>query len=398
MPFVLYMLALTVFVMGTSEFVLAGLLPAIALDLDVPIGTAGLLTSAFAVGMVIGAPLMAALARRWPPRRTLPVCVAVFAGCHVVCALTPDFSIVLVMRVLSALANAGFLAVALSTATTLVSAEQKGRALAVLLSGTTLATVVGVPAGALLGTALGWRSTFWAIAVLCVPAALGVVRGIAGERGRLAHDAAVPRLRVEFGRLRSPRLILALVLAALINAGTFAALTFLAPVVTEVANVGEVLVALALASFGFGSFLGVTIAGRLSDRHPRVVLAVGGPLLLTGWIVLASIASHPVALLVLVLVQGVLAFAVGSTLITRVLYASAGAPTMGGAYATAALNVGAAAGPALGALSFVLATELGALAPIWVAAALTAIALAVMVPTGRTLADSDEGGDEGGER
>lgn len=124
MPFALYMLALAVFVMGTSEFMLAGLLPAIATELDVSVGTAGLLTSAFAVGMVVGAPVMAAFARRWPPRLTLIVCLLVFAGSHVIGAMTPVFSLLLITRVLSALANAGFLAVALSTATTLVPAPE----------------------------------------------------------------------------------------------------------------------------------------------------------------------------------------------------------------------------------------------------------------------------------
>lgn len=383
MPFALYMLALAVFVMGTSEFMLAGLLPAIATELDVSVGTAGLLTSAFAVGMVVGAPVMAAFARRWPPRLTLIVCLLVFAGSHVIGAMTPVFSLLLITRVLSALANAGFLAVALSTATTLVPANQKGRALSILLSGTTIATVVGVPAGALLGTALGWRTTFWAIAILCIPAAVGVIRGVTNNVGRSETSATSPRLRVELSQLATPRLILAMVLGALINGGTFAAFTFLAPIVTETAGLAEAWVSVALVMFGIGSFLGVTIAGRLSDQRPGLVLAVGGPLLLTGWIVLAVVASHPVALIVLVLVQGFLSFGVGSTLITRVLYAASGAPTMGGSYAIAALNIGAAAGPVLGALG--LATGLGLLAPVWVASVLTAIALVIMLLTRRAL-------------
>ncbi|MCS3844857.1 DHA1 family chloramphenicol resistance protein-like MFS transporter [Microbacterium sp. AK031] len=369
--------------MGTSEFMLAGLLPAIATELDVSVGTAGLLTSAFAAGMVIGAPAMAAFARRWPPRLTLIVCLLVFAGTHVIGAMTSVFSLLLVTRILSALANAGFLAVALSTATTLVPANQKGRALSILLSGTTIATVAGVPAGALLGTALGWRTTFWAIAVLCIPAVLGVVRGITNDAGKVATSASSPRLRAELSQLATPRLILTMALGALINGGTFAAFTFLAPVVTETAGMSEEWVSLALVMFGIGSFLGVTVAGRLSDQRPGAVLAVGGPLLLSGWIVLALTASHPVALNVLVLVQGFLSFCVGSTLITRVLYAASGAPTMGGSYATAALNIGAAAGPVLGGVG--LATGLGLLAPVWVAAALTAIALVIMLITGRAL-------------
>jgi DHA1 family chloramphenicol resistance protein-like MFS transporter len=384
MPFALYMLALAVFVMGTSEFMLAGLLPAIASDLDVTDGSAGLLTSAFAVGMVIGAPMMAAFARSWPPRLTLLVCLVVFASCHVVGAITTTFPVLLATRLISALANAGFLAVTLSTATTVVAENRKGRALSILLSGTTIATVAGVPTGALLGTALGWRATFWGVAALCIPAVVGIIRGVKRRpAGTTTGNGAAPNLASELGQLRSPRLLLAMALGGLINAGTFAAFTFLAPVVTESAGLADSWIPIALVGFGVGSFLGVTVAGRLSDQRPGLVLAVGGPLLLAGWVTLASYGSHPVLLIALVFVQGVLAFGVGSTLITRVLYAATGAPTMGGSYATAALNVGAAAGPAIGGIS--LATGLGTLAPIWVAAALTGIALVVMLLSGRAL-------------
>lgn len=383
MPFALYLLALAVFVMGTSELMLAGLLPAIATELDVSVGTAGLLNSAFAVGMVVGAPVMAAFARRWPPRLTLIVCLLVFAGSHVIGALTPAFSLLLITRVLGALGNAGFLAVALSTATTLVPADQKGRALSILLSGTTIATVAGVPAGALLGTVLGWRATFWSIVILCIPAVFGIIRGIPRNAGQATAGESALRLRAELTALATPRLILAMTLGALINGGTFAAFTFFAPVVTRTAGLAEGWVSVALVMFGIGSFLGVTIAGRLSDRRPGVVLAIGGPLLLTGWILLASVASHPVALFVLLLIQGFLSFGVGSTVITRVLYAASGAPTMGGSYATAALNAGAAAGPALGAIGLTMGAGLSA--PISIAAALTAVALVIMCVAGRVL-------------
>lgn len=382
MPSALYLLALAVFVMGTSEFMLAGLLPAIATDLDVSVGTAGLLTSAFAVGMVVGAPTMAAFARRWPPRRTLVACLVLFAGCHVVGALTPMFPVLILTRVLAALANAGFLAVALRAATAMVPADRKGRALSILLAGTTVATVAGVPAGSLLGSALGWRTTFWAVAILCAPAIIGVVRGVPSAVGSAQHTAASPSLRAELRQLATPMLLLPMGIGALINGGTFAAFTFLAPVVTETAGLAEIWVSAALVLFGIGSFLGVALAGRLSDRRPGLVLFIGGPLLLTGWVALAAFASAPATLLVLVFVQGVLSFAVGSTVITRVLYAASGAPTMGGSYATAALNVGAAVGPVLGALA--LSAGWGLLAPIWVASGLTAAALAILLLTRHT--------------
>lgn len=454
MPLPLYALALAVFVMGTSEFMLAGLLPAVATDVDVPIGTAGLLTSAFAIGMVIGAPLMAAVARRWSARPTLLLWVFVFAACHVIGALTTLFDVLLLTRVVSAIANAGFLAVALRTATSLVPPDRSGRALSVLLSGTTIATVAGVPAGGLLGTALGWRAPFWVIAALCIPAVLGILRGVprgplnaparrpAAGPGSSTTPAAAPSagssrgpstgssrrptagscggptgapaslpaaapavetsaagaasvaasgrrggdrpgLRAELRLLATPRLLTPMVLAALVNGGTFAVFTFLAPIVTDVAGLSETWVPLALVLFGVGSFVGVTIAGRLADSRPGSALAVGGPLLLLGWITTALVADQPIPLLALVLLQGTLSFGVGTTLIARVLSAATEAPTMGGAYATVALNLGAVAGPMLGGAA--LSMGFGALAPVGVACALTAVALVVMLLSRRAL-------------
>ncbi|MEV4198263.1 Cmx/CmrA family chloramphenicol efflux MFS transporter [Micromonospora globbae] len=385
MPLPLYLLAVAVFAMGTSEFMLAGLVPAIAASLDVSVGAAGLLTSAFAVGMVVGAPLMAALARRWPARASLLSFVLVFAAAHVVGALTTSFAVLLVTRVLAALANAGFLAVALSTAAALVATDRKGRALAVLLSGTTVATVAGVPGGAALGTLLGWRSTFWAIALLCLPAAVGVVKGIPPRVGRAPRGApAGASLRDEIAQLAMPRLVLVMLLGALVNAATFATFTYLAPIVTGTAGLGDLWVPVALVLFGVGSFVGVTAAGRLADRRPRVVIAVGGPLLLLGWVALATLAARPVALLLLVFGQGALSFALGGTLITRVLYEAAGAPTMGGSYATAALNVGAAGGPVVAAAA--LGAGAGDLGPVRVSGVLVAVALLVAVPLLRVVA------------
>ncbi|MFD8535312.1 Cmx/CmrA family chloramphenicol efflux MFS transporter [Streptomyces rubrogriseus] len=376
MPLPLYLLAVAVCAMGTSEFMLAGLVPDIASDLGITVGTAGTLTSAFATGMVVGAPLVAALARTWPRRSSLLGFILAFAAAHVVGAGTTSFPVLVACRAVAALANAGFLAVALTTAAALVPADRKGRALAVLLSGTTVATVAGVPGGALLGTWLGWRATFWAVAVCCLPAALGVLKGI--PAGRATAAAGGPPLRAELARLKTPRLLLAMLLGALVNAATFASFTFLAPVVTDTAGLGELWISVALVLFGAGSFVGVTVAGRLSDRRPAQVLAVGGPMLLVGWPALAVLADRPVALLLLVFVQGALSFALGSTLITRVLYEAAGAPTMAGAYATAALNVGAAVGPLVAATT--LGHTTGNLGPLWASGLLVAVALLVAFP------------------
>ncbi|MFI9766132.1 Cmx/CmrA family chloramphenicol efflux MFS transporter [Streptomyces sp. NPDC052415] len=377
MPLPLYLLAMAVFAMGTSEFMLAGLVPDIAADLDVTVATAGMLTSAYAIGMIVGAPLVAASARNWPRRSSLLGFVLAFAAAHAVGACTTSFPVLFAARVLAAIANAGFLAVALTAAASLVPPDKKGRALAVLLSGTTVATIAGVPGGSLLGTLLDWRATFWAAAVLCLPAALGVHRGIPAGRPEEASTPATA-LRAELAQLAGPRLPLVMLLGALVNAATFASFTFLAPVVTGTAGLGELWISVVLVLFGAGSFVGVSVAGRLSDRRPGLVITAGGPLLLLGWPALALLAHEPVALCTLVFLQGALSFALGSTLITRVLYEAAAAPTMAGAYATAALNAGAATGPLVAATT--LSTAAGHLGPLWVSGVLVAITLFIALP------------------
>nr|WP_246242145.1 MFS transporter [Glutamicibacter mishrai] len=174
-----------------------------------------------------------------------------------------------------------------------------------------------------------------------------------------------------------------MLLAALVNGGTFAAFTFIAPIATVTAGMPEGAVPLVLVLFGLGSFSGITIAGRFSDRRPLLILIVGGPLLLAGCIALNELAEHPAALLALVFAQGFLSFAVGSTLITRVLYAATGAPRRGGSYATMALNVGAALGPVLGGIT--LSAGFGQLSPVWVAMLLVALALLIALAAPRLL-------------
>jgi DHA1 family chloramphenicol resistance protein-like MFS transporter len=327
--------------------------------------------------MVFGAPLMAGLARGWPRRSSLLGFLALFLAAHVVGAVTGSFTVLFATRIIAALANAGFLAVALTTAAELVPSDRKGRALAVLLAGTTLATIAGVPGGALLGTLFDWRATFWVVAMLCLPSAVAVARGLPATATQ-PEASTGPDLRQEIAQLRHPKLIVVMLLGALVNAATFGTFTYLAPIVTEVADLDSMWVPVVLVLFGSGAFVGVTVAGRLSDQRPGLVIAVGGPLLLAGWVVLGLCAADPRALLLLTFTQGALSFALGSTLIARVLYEASAAPTMSGSYATAALNVGAAVGPVIAAAT--LSTQLAELGPVYASSILVAIALLVVVP------------------
>ncbi len=371
MPFALYMLGLAVFAQATSEFMLSGLIPDIARDMNVSLLSAGLLTSAFAVGMVVGAPLMAVVSARLPRRRTLLTFLVAFLLVHVIGAVSTGYEVLLATRVVGALANAGFLAVALATAAGMVAPNAKGRATSVLLAGTTIACVAGVPAGALLGQLWGWRSAFWAVAVVSVPAVVAILRSVpAGAAGRPTVG-----VRGELRAMRTWKLAITMLLGALVNGATFCTFTYLAPLVTDVAGLGAGWVPALLALFGLGSLAGVTVGGRIADARPVPFLVAGGAVLLAGWVAFALTAGNPVSAVVLVLVQGAVSFAVGSTLISQVLYAAPDAPTLAGGFATAAFNVGAAVGPWIGGVA--IGAGFGTRSPLWVSAALVALALAV---------------------
>ena len=255
MPLVIVLLAVAVFAQGTSEFMLAGLLPDIAEDLAISIPQAGLLTSAFALGMIVGAPAMAAVSRRWSPRLTLSVFLIVFIAMHAIGAMTDSFrALLLATRIVAALTNAGFLAVTLSTVSALVPPGRIARALAVILGGTTLALIAGVPGGAVIGSLLGWRAAMWAVAAISVPALVAVMvatpqRAVGTQR----PVSLVAELRV----LRRPGLLIPLGLGALINGATFCAFTYFAPVITESVGLAAPAVPAVLAVFGIGSCVGV---------------------------------------------------------------------------------------------------------------------------------------------
>lgn len=366
MPFLIPVLALAIFAQGTSEFMLAGLLLPLSADLGVDPATAALLTSAFAIGMVVGAPMMAVFASHWPPRRTLVLLLLVFIAAHVVGAVVSSFWMLLLSRVIAALANAGFLAIALSTVSAIVAPAYTTRAVAVLLAGTTLATIVGVPAGALLANSFGWRSTFWAVVLLCLPAVVALLRD--RTLGALPPSPRID-VRAELAELRRRPVLVAVMLAVLVNAATFGVFTFLAVIGAD-AGVDDTSTPLLLAAFGVGAFFGVTATGRWAARFDRTWIAVGTVATTAAWAVFALGFGSVQAVFVGATVGGMLSFAVGSALIARIVGQASGAPVLGGAYATAALNLGAFGGPVVAGLAYGLTGASGVLC---VAAALTAV-------------------------
>ncbi|MBP2327662.1 DHA1 family chloramphenicol resistance protein-like MFS transporter [Kibdelosporangium banguiense] len=374
MPVVVFVLAAAVFAQGTSEFMLSGLLAEIAADCGVSIGSAGLLTSMFAAGMVIGAPAMAVAVSAVPRRTALIGFLGLFCASHAMGALTMDFALLLSTRAVAAIANAGFLAVALASVPALVTSDAVGRATSILLSGVTIACIVGVPAGTVLGQALGWQSAFWAIAIITA-VALAALWAMTGTTLETPHQNGIGPVRREWRVLGGRGLIVTVVLGVLVNASTFAGFTYLGTIAAALTGPASPWIPIALALFGIGSFIGVTLAGRHDGRYRTV-----GTVALAGiWLAAVPSVHTLTGLLVFALITGVGAFGIGATLIATIVRTAApAAPRIAGAIATTTFNIGAVVGPAAAGL----VVGSGAHYALWVSFVLAGVAALVSLLAG----------------
>lgn len=372
MPLAVYILGLSVFALGTSEFMLSGLLPPIAEDMHVSIPRAGLLISAFAIGMVVGAPLLAVATLRLPRKTTLVALITLFGLGQVAGALAPNYPVLFVSRVVSALACAGFWAVGAAVAIAMVPKGARARAMAVMIGGLSIANVLGVPAGAFLGEHLGWRSAFWAVAVASAIALVGVVTRIP----HIPLPETKPRLKGELVIYRDRQVLLSVLVTALAAGGVFCAFSYLAPLLTDVSGLDKGWVSGVLALFGIGALLGTYIGGRVADAHLFGVLLTGITASTVFLVALALFASSPVATILLTFLLGVSAFYTAPALNARMFNVAGAAPTLAGATTTAAFNLGNTGGPWLGGT--VIDAGLGFASPAWAGAAMTLLGLAAV--------------------
>ncbi|MBW8481452.1 MFS transporter [Actinomadura parmotrematis] len=272
MPLAVHLLGFAIFAQGTSEFMLAGLLPGLSADLGVSVPAAGLLISGYAAGMVVGAPALALAPLRWARRTALVAFLAVVAAAHVAGALTSDYGFLMATRLVGAAASAGFFGVAGVAAVGLVPAHLRGRAMAVVIGGVTVATVLGVPAGTLLGQSLGWRTAFWTVAALSLLAIAGVAATLPGGR---PEGEAVPRVGDELRAMARPGLRAAYGTAALSFSSTMATFAYLGALLEDTTGLDERWVPAVLALFGAGSLAGIAVGGRIADARPVRTLVIG---------------------------------------------------------------------------------------------------------------------------
>jgi len=372
MPIALLALTVGAFGIGTTEFVLMGLLQQVAGDLHVSIAAAGLLISGYAMGVAVGAPLLTLATRRLPRKTVLLALMAIFTLGNLACAMAPNYGWLMAARVVTALAHGTFFGVGAVVATGLVAPERRASAIAIMFTGLTAATIFGVPAGAWLGLHQGWRATFWVVSLIGVLAFAVLAMFVPHKKSA----ETLPALREELAVLRSRQVLLGLAMTVVGYAGVFVVFTYVQPLLNRLTGLSDGAVSAVLLLFGGGMAVGNLLGGRLADRG---VMRAAIWTLAALALVLASLQfaiGHVVPAVVFFGVLGVASFATVAPLQMRVLDKASGAgQNLASSLNIAAFNLGNAVGAWVGGVTIEHGPGLAALG--WVAAALTLLGLGI---------------------
>jgi DHA1 family inner membrane transport protein len=371
MPLALLALAVGAFGIGTTEFVMMGLLPDVADDLNISIPSAGHLVSAYALGVVIGAPLLAAVTAKMSRRTVLIGLMGLFVVGNALSALAPDNGWLLAARFLSGLPHGAFFGVGAVVAMNMVAPERKARSVSLMFLGLTVANVAGVPVATLMGQHLGWRATFLGVSAIGLAA-------IAALALLVPHDhehATAQGLRGELAALRSVPVWLSLGTTVAGFGALFAAYSYITPMLTDAAGYADASVTLLLALFGVGATAGNLLGGRLADHSLRGTLFGGLVSLVAVLALFPLLMRTEVTAAVAVTLLGTAAFATGSPLQLMVMEKASSAPSLASSANQAAFNLANAGGAWIGGLA--LAAGFGATSPALAGAALALIGLGV---------------------
>ena len=381
MPLALLALTISAFAIGTTEFVIVGLVPTIAEQLGVSLPSAGLLVSLYALGVAVGAPVLTALTGKVPRKQVLVGLMALFTAGNVLAWLAPGYETLVVARVLTGLAHGVFFSIGSTIATSLVSKEKAASAIAIMFGGLTVALVTGVPLGTFIGQHFGWRETFLAVSALGVISLISslilVPKDIPGR--------AVAGLKAQLNVLTHPRLLMIYAITALGYGGVFTAFTFLAPMMQSLAGFSPAAVSWILLGYGVSVAVGNIWGGKLADRHGAVpalkfIFAALALLLL----VFQFTASIQYAALATVLVMGIFAFGnVPGLQVYVVQKAEQYAPDavdVASGLNIAAFNVGIAMGSVIGGQTV---AHIGLAQTPWIGAVIVAVALVLVSLSGR---------------
>jgi MFS transporter, DHA1 family, inner membrane transport protein len=381
MPLALWALTLSAFAIGTTEFVIVGLIPTIAASLNVSVPSAGLLVSLYALGVAIGAPVLTALTGRVPRKQLLLGLMALFTVGNLVAWMAPGYEALMAARVLTGLAHGVFFSIGSTIATSLVPKEKAGSAIALMFTGLTVALVTGVPLGTFIGQTFGWQATFLAVSML---GAIAFVGSWILVPNNLAQSTPAS-LMAQFAVLKKPRLLLVYAMTALGYGGSFIAFTYLAPILQEVSGFSAGSVSLVMLVYGVSVAFGNIWGGKLADRKgPIGALQIVFALLALVLLVLTFTASNTWLALATVLAWGAVAFGnVPGLQVYVVQRAELDAPKavdVASGLNIAAFNIGIAGGAWGGGL---IVAQFGLMATPWVGALVVLGALGLTTLAGR---------------
>lgn len=372
MPRAVYVLAIGIFAMVTSEFAVAGLMPQMAEGLGVSIPQIGYLITAFAVAMAVGGPFLTVALLKTPPKAALMVLFAVFLAGNVTAALATDYPVMLVGRVITGVASQAFFGVALTLCVQLTRPEVRGRAIAAAMSGLMLGTLLGLPLSTFIGEHLGWRAAFWAVSALTVVAAVCTVLGVP----RMPRSEDGGDFRAELTVFRDRRLWLALSTSTLIIGATFSAFSYFNPILTEVTGFADGTVPLLLVAYGAATVIGNHVVGRLADRHTIPVLLYGLILNAVFLAAFALVADLAVPAVVCMMGVGLVGVTMNPAMVTRVQRTGNARPLVNTVHSSF-ITLGVIIGSSAGGLAI---DTFGLRGPLWLGAALAVAGIATLVP------------------
>jgi len=339
-------LFLAAFAFGTTEFVIAGILPDVAAGLSVSIPFAGYLVSGYALGIAVGGPLLTMATRRISRRTILILLTIAFCLGQIACALAPSFAAMLLFRIATAVAHGAYFGIAMVVAISLVPQAFRGRAVSVILAGLTVSNIIGVPAGAAIGSLWGWRATFWAMTAVGVLALAAIWALIPETKAEAQHSSHLSREVRVLGR---QQVWTSLILMLMLMIGQFALFTYITPMLLEVTGLDESLIPWVLLLNGVGATIGVLVGGKLADWKlmPSLIVMLALQAVALGVIHLVS--PYPVPMIVAIVIWGGLNFAIGAPIQTRILAWTADASNLASALIPSGFNVGIALAASLGA-------------------------------------------------
>lgn len=375
MPLALVALTLSTFGIGTTEFVIMGLLSDVADDLSVSVSGAGYLISGYALGVVIGGPLLVSAGIRLPRKAVLLGLMGIFIVGNLLSALSPGYEVLMAGRIVTATCHGSFIGLASVVAADLVEASKKARAVSMVFAGGAIANVVGAPLGTWVGQHFGWRATFWMLVVIGAIGFVGIMVLLPAQRG-----AQTAGLRQEIAVFRRPQVLIALAMTAFSLGALFTSFTYVAPLLTEVTGYASAAIAPLLVLFGAGLVAGNTIGGRFADRALLPTLGVALAALTLTLALFSATAHNKVLAAITLVLMGAAGFATVPGLMTRVISKAEGAPTLAAVVTVSASNVGIAAGAYLGGLA--IDAGYGYTSPNWIGALLAAAALALTILSG----------------